>query len=421
MRILIIADCYYPILNSGSKLIHDLGVGFAERGHEVMILTPSDAISDPVSVRVESGLRVIRVRKAATKGTNKFFRALREASLSSNLWNRAGKLLRADRADLIVFYSPTIFFAGLVRKLKGLWGCPAYLILRDIFPQWAVDAGLLNKGLVWRFFRRHEIRQYDASSVIGVQSPKNLEYFRANFEEQRYRLEVLYNWGSFPMVQQRHGEWRSRLGLVRKVIFFYGGNLGVAQDLGNVVGLAKRLAASQHIHFLLVGDGSEADKLKRSIVDLKLRNIDIIPTLPESDYMALLSEADVGLLCLDRRLKTHNLPGKLLGYMATSKPTLASINPGNDLFEILAKSQAGLCVLSGEDDKLCAAALELANNEELRMRMGRNSRALLGKLFSVEAAVDQIVSHFLDQPDLLMQRSLGSNDSLRAIGTVETD
>ena len=421
MRVLIIADCYHPILNSGAKLIHDLGVGFAERGHEVMILTPSDAISDPVSVRMESGLRVIRVRNAATKGTNKFFRALREASLSRNLWNRTGKLLRTDHADLIVFYSPTIFFAGLVRKLKRLWGCPAYLILRDIFPQWAVDTGLLNKGLAWRFFRRHEIRQYDASNVIGVQSPKNLEYFRANFEEQSYRLEVLYNWGSFPVVQQRHGEWRRRLGLATKVIFFYGGNLGVAQDLGNVVRLAKRLATSQHIHFLLVGDGSEADKLKRSIVDLKLENIDIIPTLPESDYMALLSEADVGLVCLDRNLKTHNLPGKLLGYMATSKPTLASINPGNDLFEILAESQAGLCVLSGEDGKLCAAALELANNEDLRMRMGRNSHALLEKLFSVEAAVDQIVSHFQDQPDLLRQRSLGSNDSLRAVGTVETD
>jgi glycosyltransferase involved in cell wall biosynthesis len=108
----------------------------------------------------------------------------------------------------------------------------------------------------------------------------------------------------------------------------------------------------------------------------------------------MLSEFDVGLLSLDRRLKTHNVPGKLLGYMYWGKPVLASVNPGNDLFEIIRNDKAGFCLENGDDNSLCAAVLELANDPVLRAKMGRNSRRLLEQIFSARAAADQITDHF---------------------------
>jgi glycosyltransferase involved in cell wall biosynthesis len=130
------------------------------------------------------------------------------------------------------------------------------------------------------------------------------------------------------------------------------------------------------------------------IAEKRLFNIQILSAVPQHQYMSMLSEADVGLISLDRRLRTHNVPGKLLGYMNCGKPVLASINPGNDLFEILEKEQAGYCLLNGDDDGFCAAALRLANDPELRARMGNNSRGLLERLFSVDAAVSQIIKQF---------------------------
>jgi len=394
MHILLIVDCYLPSLKSGARMMHDLGVEFRRQGHEVTVLTPSDTISEDLQVRMEEGLRVARVKTGTIKGSTKLFRAIREMRLSGTLWRRAKNLLLAKPADLIVFYSPTIFFGALVGRLKSRWGCPAYLVLRDIFPQWAVDAGILRKGLVWRYFRRKEAQQYEVADLIGVESTANLGYFSREFPKRTYSLQVLYNWTSGDGGDLASVRYRERLGLQGKVVFLYGGNLGVVQDLDNIVRLAKRLANHKHIHFLLVGEGSEVSRLERMIAEEHLSNIQILLAVPQEQYLSMLSESDVGLISLDRRLKTHNVPGKMLGYMKCGKPVLASISSGNDLFEILEKNQAGFCVLNGDDDGLCVAALRLANDSELRVSMGKNSYKMMERLFSVETTVRQIMKQF---------------------------
>jgi glycosyltransferase involved in cell wall biosynthesis len=397
MRILILVDCYLPSSKSVAQMVHELGIGLRRQGHEVTVLTPSDRVSEAMQVTVEEGLRIARVKSGRIKGTARVFRAIRELSLSRSLWRRARQFLLANPADLIIFYSPTIFFAELVRLLKRHWGCPAYLILRDIFPQWAVDAGILRKGLVWRYFRKKEVEQYDVADLIGVESSGNLEYFAREFPKKPYRLQVLYNWANLDERDLPSIGYRERLGLHGRVVFLYGGNLGVVQDLDNIIRLANRLTPHRQIHFLLVGDGSEVSRLERVIAERNLSNIRLLSTVPQQHYMSMLAEADVGLISLDRRLRTYNVPGKLLGYMHCGKPVLASINPGNDLFQILEKNQAGFCLVNGDDEGLCAAALRLANDPQLRANMGNNSRKLLKRLFSVDLAVQQIMKNFPQQ------------------------
>jgi glycosyltransferase involved in cell wall biosynthesis len=377
--------------------MHDLATELHRRHHEVIVLTPSDKISNNVEVTCESGPQVVRVKTRKIKGAWKVFRALEELRLSNVLWRRARRFLLQHPADLIVFYSPTIFLAPLVRRLKSLWQCPTYLILRDIFPAWAVDAGLLRKRLIYHFFRKNEILQYDVADRIAVQSPANLQYFAREFPSRRYRLEVLYNWMRLRVENLPVTNYRAQLSLQGKIVFLYGGNLGVAQDVDNIVRLAQRLAQHDDIRFLLVGEGSEVPRLRRLLAEKRLYNIQILPAVRPLEYLAMLSEFDIGLLSLDRRLNTHNVPGKLLGYMYWSKPTLASVNPGNDLFEILGSDQAGFCFLNGDDDNLCAAALRLAGDPELRDRMGKNARSLLERLFSVGTAARQITNQLQTQ------------------------
>ena len=377
--------------------MHDMALEFHRQKHEVIVLTPSDRVSKNIEVTSEFGFPVVRVKTRNIKGAWRAFRAIQESRLSRVLWRRAKPFLLQHPADLIVFYSPTIFWASLVRRLKSIWHCPVYLILRDIFPAWAVDAGILRKGLIYYFFRRKEILQYEIADRIAVQSPANLEYFNREFRTRGYRLEVLYNWMNLQVENLPSTNYRTRFGLQDKVVFVYGGNLGVAQDVDNIVRLAHRLVNHNRIHFLLVGEGSEVPRLRKLLAEQCLQNVQLLHAVSPSEYLALLSEFDVGLLSLDRRLKTHNVPGKLLGYMYWCKPTLASINPGNDLFEILEKNHAGFCLLNGDDDGLCAAALRIANNADLREKMGKNARSLLERMFSVETAVRQITSQFQEQ------------------------
>jgi O26-antigen biosynthesis N-acetyl-L-fucosamine transferase len=392
LRILLLVDCYFPTSKSSAKQMHDLGVELTRRGHDVILMAPCETILDDVEISVRNGVRVVRVKSGRIKGAPRPLRAIREIQLSGTLWRNGRRFLRANPCQLTVYYSPSIFFGSLVKRLKSIWGCSAYLVLRDIFPQWAVDAGMIRRGLVWRYFRRKEIEQYEVADRIAIQSPANAAYFATEFPSRKYSLEVLYNWTVPAETGLPMTNYRRELGLQEKIVFFYGGNLGVAQDLDNIVRLAAHLAQNTHIHFLLVGDGSEAPRLRRILTEKDAKNIHVLPAVGHQEYLAMLSEFDVGMLSLDRRLRTQNVPGKLLGYVYWGKPVLASLNPGNDLFEILTKEQAGICVLNGDDHSLCAAALKLANDAELRSKMGKNSRKLLERLFSVETAADQILT-----------------------------
>ncbi len=373
--------------------MHDLAVEIRRRSDQVVILTPSESARETAEVATEEGITVVRVKNARIKGANKVQRAIREARLSANLWRGAKDFLRRTPCDLILFYSPTIFFGNLVRRLKRLWRCPSYLILRDIFPEWAADAGLIKKGLIYEFFRRAAIKQYRVADVIGVQSPANLAYFARWFPQSKFHLRVLFNWTSLEEEVLPRTHYRTTLGLQNKKVFLYGGNIGIAQDMDNILRLAARLASRRDIQILLVGDGTEAPRLRTVIAQRQLTNIHVLPGLPQQDYLSMVSEFDFGLISLDARLTTHNVPGKLLSYLYWGLPVLASVNPGSDLFAILEDNGAGFCILNGDDDKLDRAALRLVDDDTLKEEMRVNARRLLEKQFSVESAVSHIFSH----------------------------
>lgn len=392
MRILIIVDCYYPTTKSSAKLVHDLGVEFRRTGHDVIVLAPSESIANKFEVTTENDLRIARVRTGKIKGAGLGMRAWREVRLSQSLWNGAQDFLRANPCDLVVFYSPSIFFGALVAHLKKLWRCRSYLVLRDIFPRWAVDAGIMSEGMVYRYFRHKELQQYAAADVIGVQTPANLKYFSEELPDKIYRLEVLFNWAALEEPGLQKTEYRRQLGLQNKIVFFFGGNIGVAQDMDNVVRLAESMREREDAFFLLVGDGSEVPRLNSLIAAKGFTNIRILPAVGQQEYLAMLAEFDIGLISLDRRLSTQNVPGKLMGYMQFSKPVLASLNPGNDLEQMLKDAGSGFSLTNCDDAGLHSAALKLLDDPELRRQMGENSRRLLEKTFSSAAAAAQIIN-----------------------------
>lgn len=393
MRILIVVDCYLPYKKSSAKLVHDLAVEFHNQGHEVIITAPDDALTTPNQVTVEQGLTILRIRTSQIKGAERITRAINEIRLSSIIWKEGKAFLKSNPCDFIVLYAPSIFFASLIKKLKKLWNCKVYLIQRDIFPQWAVDTGEMKEGLICRFFRLKERQHYAAADIIAVQSPENLKYFSEQGLADKYNLEVLYNWTTVNEKKIIQRNDRQKLGLQDKVVFFYGGNIGVAQDMDNIVHLAENMREYSHVHFLIVGDGSEVPRLKAMIKEKQMNNITIHPAIAQEEYLSMLSQFDIGLISLDRQLKTHNFPGKMLGYMYFSMPILACINPGNDLKQIIEESNAGFICLAGEHDVFCAYAKRLAVDADLRRKMGNNSRAVLEKTFSVSRAVSQILSH----------------------------
>ena len=394
MRILLLVVYYLPSTMSSAKLIHDLAAEFLRLGHEPVVVAPDENTLTDTAITIENGIKVLRVRTGKIKTASRWVRGFNEARLSGILWQKGRRFFEQNQSDLIIYYSPTIFFGSLVKKLKQHFNCPSYLILRDIFPQWAVDAGILSQGMVYQFFKFKEQQNYDAADIIGVQSPANIRYFEENRLDKKDRLEVLFNWTALVEENIQPTAYRERLGLQGKVVFFYGGNIGVAQDMDNIVRLAENLQGEESAYFLLVGDGSEVPRLRADIASKGLTNIAVHDAVGQSEYLSMLSEFDVGLISLDRGLRTQNFPGKMLGYMYHSMPILASVNPGNDIKDILEGQQAGLVCINGEDALFAAHAVRLVLDKDYRRQLGKNARTLLEGVFSVSKAAGQILDHF---------------------------
>jgi O26-antigen biosynthesis N-acetyl-L-fucosamine transferase len=394
MRLVLIIDDYLPFSTRvGAKMFHELAVELITNGHNVTVITPS--VSQVPSFLEEDidGVNVWRFRSGPIKDVGKVTRALNETLLSFKAWQAIKHKVQSDSFDGVIYYSPSIFFGGLVSKVKQVCKCPSYLVLRDLFPQWVVDAGMIRAGsLIERYFRFFEHYSYRQADVIGLMSEKNIEVFcQAN--STRYPTEILRNWAALaPCIPQlKSVSLRSKLGLEGKVIYFYGGNIGHAQDTANLMRLANGMREYKNAHFLFLGQGDEVELINKMASDWKLENFTYLPSVSQEEFKVILAEIDVGLFSLSSQHTAHNFPGKLLGYMVQSLPILGSVNNGNDLLDLVNFHHAGFITVNGNDADFLSNAIRIYEDKALRDQLGANAYLLLETEFAVSTIANQIL------------------------------
>lgn len=390
MRLLLVADTYPPARISGALQMRDLAHALAAQGHRPLVLTPLAAAGATAGLQAEEGVQVLRVPAPRTKDVPYWRRSLAELALPWVLLRGLRRsVLREERWDGVVWYSPTIFLGPLVRAIKRRHGCPGYLIVRDLFPDWAADAGVLRRGgLPYRAFKTVERYQYRQADVIGVQTPSNAPLV-ARDAPPAARIDVLHNWLARPAAADAVSPPLPGA-LQGRINFVYAGNMGVAQDMDAFVALARRLQARADIGFLFVGRGSETARLKRAAETLP--NLRVLDEIAPEALSALLAQCHVGIIALDPRHGTHNIPGKLLTYLHAGLPVLARANPHNDLHALIAEAGVGASIAGDAPDELLAAASFLASDPAVRAAMGRAGQALAERLFSPRAAAVQVAA-----------------------------
>lgn len=337
------------------------------------------------------GISVIRLKSPKTKDVGYVRRTIGEFLMPFYMLRNLRKSRFADsRWDGVVWYSPTIFLGPIVNALKKVNGCRSYLIIRDIFPEWAADMGLMGRGLPYRFFKTIANYQYSVADVIGVQTPGNLAYFSAWLAKSSGQLEVLHNWLA-PAPNAGCGISIADTKLAGRIIFVYAGNMGVAQGMGVLLGLVEALKDRADLGFLFVGRGSDAQSLKTRAEGSGLDNVVFFDEIDPGEIPGLYAQCHIGLVALDPRHKTHNIPGKFLSYMLSGLPVLASINQGNDLVELIQQERVGRTSTDSSGASLAILAQDLVDEISMDTEIGARCRNLAEKLFSPQMAVRQIV------------------------------
>lgn len=388
----VIADSYYPARTSAAAQLKDLAIEFDKQGISPLVIIPDSELDRAWKLEVLNGVRVLRLKSPKTKGVGYIRRTVAEFFMPYFMWVHYLKSpLSSEKLEGVIWYSPTIFWAPFVKRLRRKSSCRSYLILRDIFPEWALDLGLMRRGLAYRFFKWIEASQYKIADSIGVQAASNIQYLKKWPPFNLKNIEVLQNWlseSSPTICSISVGE----TSLAGRKIFVYAGNMGIAQGIGVVLDLAESLLKRVDIGFLMVGRGSEYEDLKRQATNRSLNNILFFDEIDAAEIPALYRQCSIGMVVLDPRHKTHNIPGKFLSYMQSGLPVLAKINPGNDLVDLINKTQVGYAYTGSSVAELRDIAEALVDKLMAADRMDLRCKNLAKDLFSTEVAANQILT-----------------------------
>ena len=372
--------------------MRDLAQELRRQNHQPVIITPSSELQGLWDEEIVDGIKVLRLKGPDILGASYLRRTISETMLPFSMTRGLRKSPYNDTQwDLVAWYSPTIFFGPLINVLKKNSNAHAYLILRDIFPEWAHDLGLIRKGPAYAFFKAVAQYQYAAADTIGVQTPSNLPYLEEWSRRPGRHLEVLSNW-QIPTPNIGTSINLSDTALKGRKILVYIGNMGVAQGMDSLMDLAERLKSRDDIGFLFVGRGSELSRLKSIIAEKSLTNTLFYDEIDPMEIPGLLAQCHIGLLALDPRHKSHNIPGKFLSYLLAGLPVLAKVNAGTDLARLIEDEAVGAAYIGNSLDEFTEAALDLVSMAGEYQQMADRGVALAGRMFSPATVVQQITA-----------------------------
>ena len=354
-------------------LYSDLLRQFVEHGDEVYLLSPVERrSSEEEHIIKERHATIVKLKIWNMQKTNIVEKAVSMMTIDSIFIRGIKKYLSNVKFDLVLYPTPPITLIRSVEYVKKRDGAKTYLLLKDIFPQNAVDIGLMStsgvKGLAHSYFRRKEKKLYAISDCIGCMSQANVDYvIKHNPEIDPSKVEVCPNsYDSIDMScsdDERIGI-REKYGIPwNKKVFIYGGNLGKPQGIPFIIECLKSCQVFDDAFFLIVGNGTEYGKLERFVKEEKPTNVKLMQRLPKEDYDTLVAACDVGLIFLDHRFTIPNFPSRLLSYLQAKIPVLACTDVNSDIGKVIVDGGFGWWCESDKADKFVEQVNMICNND----------------------------------------------------------
>ena len=415
MNVLFLTIGDFDNLESGSVHI-DLVRKIVSEGHHVYVACKNESPGcRRTEVETIDGIYLLRIKTGAIKkNVNIIKKGILTITIEKKYIRAIKKYLSDVKFDLVLYHTPPVTFEKVVAFIKKRDNAKSYLLLKDIFPQNAVDIGLMSKrglrGIIYRYFRRKEKSLYRASDFIGCMSPANVKYIRThNPFYQAWRVEVAPN--SIELRDEnldpieRNDSVREKYGLPTDIpVFIYGGNLGKPQGIDYLIKCLDGNKYREDCYFVIVGNGTEFPKLQswyemeiiRCSESLNERslNVKLLKGLPKEEYDQLVRVCDVGLIFLDHRFTIPNYPSRLLSYLENKMPVICATDVNTDIGKIAEQNGYGYwCESVKPIDFTVLVDRFLAEPERIK-RMGERGYEFLINNYLVDHTYEVIMNHF---------------------------
>jgi glycosyltransferase involved in cell wall biosynthesis len=377
----------------------DLLRKFQSEGHEVNVVCPIERRENKNTfILKEDKGKILNVNTFNLQKTNIIEKGLGILAIEYQFLSAIKKYYSNIKFDLILYSTPPITFSKVINYIKKRDGAYSYLLLKDIFPQNAVDMKIIKKGgFLHKMFLKKEKKLYKISDSIGCMSQANVDFVvRHNPELNHLKVEI--NPNSIEPIERIYSnaekeKIRVKYNIpINKKVLVYGGNLGKPQGLDFLLKTIEQ-CNNDSSFFLIIGDGTEFNKIKNWFKMYKPKNAKLLHRLPKEDYDILLAACDIGLIYLHPDFLIPNFPSRLLSYLEMKMPVIAATDRNTDMGEVIEKAQCGYKVISDDIVKMNQVIEELVVKNNLEV-MGNNAWNLLQSNYLVDYSYQRIVDKF---------------------------
>lgn len=375
---------------------------FSDKGHDLFIVCPSERrLNQATNLKVEGNVSTLSVKTLNITKSNFVEKGIATILIEYQFSKAIKEHFNTIKFDLILYATPPISFNSLIKKLKAKHNATTYLMLKDIFPQNAVDLGMIKKGsFIYRFFQKKEQSLYAVSDFIGCMSAANKEYLLKHSALKEEKVEICPN--AIKIVDRKTNfakkEIFDKYTIPDNVpVFLYGGNLGIAQGIAFLIEVLESNSNRDDCFFLIVGGGNRFNLIQNWVSINKPRNVKLINQLDRKEFDVLESFCDVGMIFLDHKFTIPNFPSRILSYMECKMPLLIATDKSTDLGKIASENKFGLSSTSNDLSQFNENLNYFITSSEDRERMGKNAYNFLVKHYDVSVSYNAIMSHFKNE------------------------
>lgn len=377
---------------------------FRDNGHKVHIVSTLERrLGKKTEFVEENGVYALRVRIGNLTKTNIVEKGISTLLIEAQFKSAIKKHLSDVRFDLVLYSTPPITFSGVVKYIKMRDNAKTYLLLKDIFPQNAVDIGMMTKSgvksIIYKVFRRKEKHLYKLSDYIGCMSQANVDYvIKHNPEIRHEKVHICPNSIEVRPKPRNDNKEETRRKYdipLDKTVFVYGGNLGKPQDIPFIIECLKANEKYDDRFFVICGTGTEYPKLKKCVDESSPKNVLLINGLPKDEYESFVSCCDVGLIFLDHRFTIPNFPSRLLSYMQNGMPVLACTDANTDIGKVITEGKFGWWCESDNPDNFTKTAHKALQSD--CKQIGENGFEFLKSNYTVENSFNTIMQRIKEQ------------------------
>jgi len=380
-----------------SGIYHDLMRKFCDEDHRVFAVYPVERRVNAARKTVSSGnYSSLGVKTLNIQKTNIIEKSISTLFISHLFKTAILQAWPGISYDLIIYSTPPITFTRAINYFKKRDLAMTYLLLKDIFPQNAVDLGIINKNsILHRYLVRKENELYNISDHIGCMSPANVKFINTARPELSVKTEVNPNSINIAKICEPPPGMREKYSIPEDaLVFIYGGNLGKPQGVGFLLETLNTHKSRSELFFLIIGSGTEFNLIKNNIEKNNIANAMLISALPKNEYERVLAVSDVGLIFLDHRFTIPNFPSRLLSYLQYKKPVLAATDQNSDIGDVIENNGFGLWAQSGDLEMFSKHVSYFIYNKSNLTAMGQKGYDFLVENYTTDVSYRAIMKHF---------------------------